>query len=479
MKCLTTNRRNALYLGRMTFRDVTSIYVTSFDMSFREHTIIKSLLDTYRPTLGRLVDVGQKRVHSILISAKNDNNMVFKLRRKQTKQSQLYHVKGNHPARVIDGDGGNDDGPMFFVPSTKTSRNKKFRGIFKKKGKPVTHLPTIGESTYNSSDNDTSWDAVDDEIECVLFLDERSERSSSSRSSSSSRGYKKDYTESREPAETSRRPSNSSEDSSVYKLMINELANDFSLEANKVESSKSTSTHRSTVRVAVKNTEPEHQGTSPSDDIRETIEETDGSSKRVEFEEGHAARHARVSISYDDTEVSYDESQSHFSEYEDESDGYTTDNPSWSHHERRAVTIKKNSLRRCASMNDVPEKSSLVKSVEKMRKSRSEVMSRPRKPEEQNAQSQHTRDSSVFFDEATTYTDSERFLRETATGGTTVAGESVWTDGVSTYDDMTTFDDSEVYNWKNMNSFDSWMSIQNELKGGSQNDCFCGAAWLF
>jgi hypothetical protein len=403
--------------------------------------------------------------------------MVFKIRRKLKEQaSRERPLFVRQWSQDIDVDDEGDD--EFFNPAPAMKRvpdpppRKKASGLrrmFKRKKNqfhksPATQLPTIGELTFNSSDHDGSWET--DEIELVLEAREEGTETRRSLEECGRDSTPYESTASREKLDeaVSRQCSSASEDSTVYKLMIKEIAQDFSSDElmdtdDRGESTikrDADSSSNGPVKDEADNFEIEAGPADHKHGESTTNRDTGSSSSDVKDEADNFEIEAEYDFAMRGTEnhvVETNDSISVEAEYrEDDSQSYFSEvaenASSWNSSGEDDDKMGNDSHASCNS----DQRASL-------------------------AQSQHTRDSSVF-DDVTTWTEDES-LREMATGVTTTAGESTWTEGASTFDDVTTFDESEVYDWKNMNSFDSWLEIQNELKGGSRSDClFCGA-WIF
>jgi hypothetical protein len=455
--------------------------------------------------------------------------MVFKIRRKRNKQaSREPPLFARQSSEEFDVDKGDDE---FFNPAPAMKRvpdpppRKKasgLRGMFKKKKNrfhksPATQLPTVGELTFNSSDHDGSWET--DEIELVLEAreDGTETRRSLEECGRDSAPYESIASREKLAEAVSRHCSSASEDSTVYNLMMNEIAQDFPSdglmdpddrgessikrdadfssngpvkdEADNFEIEAGPADHKHGERTTNRDTGSSFSDVKVKADNFEIEAEYDFSMRGTE---NHVVE-TNDSVSVE-TEYTEDESQPYFSEVAENASSWNSSgedddkmgndyHASYNRTESTEFCVDKEALRRCSSLVGArPEKILSTTSAMAMRKSRSEVISREEKEQHSDrraslAQSQHTHDSSVFDDD-TTWTEGES-LREMAIGVTTTAGESTWTEGASTFDEVSTFDESEVYEWKNMHSFDSWLSIQNELKGGYRSDClFCGA-WIF
>jgi hypothetical protein len=438
--------------------------------------------------------------------------MRFKIRRRLNKQvSRDPPLFVRQSSQEIDVDDKGDD--EFFNPAPAMKRvpdpplRKQvsgLRGMFKRKKKkihksPETQLPIIEELTFNSSDHDGSWET--DEIE--LVLEAREEGTETRRSleecARDSTPYEGTASNEKLAEAVSIHCSSASEDSTIYKLMIKEIAQDYSSDglmdtADHGECTikrDSGSSSNGSVKDEADNFEIEAGPADHNHGEITTNRDTGSSSSDVKDEADNFEIEAEHNFSMRDTGSSSSDVKDEADNFEIEAEYNfsikgseyhvveTNDSVSvkTEYREDESQSYFSEVVENASSWNSSGEDDDRMGNhsyVSCNRTESTEVISREEKEQHSDqraslAQSQHTRDYSV--------SDDGESLREMATGVTTTAGESTWTEGTITFDfdDVTTFDESEVYDWKNMKSFDSWLSIQNELKGGSRSDChFCG-----
>eukprot|EP00980_Cylindrotheca_fusiformis_P004585 scaffold981_cov119-Cylindrotheca_fusiformis.AAC.9 len=351
--------------------------------------------------------------------------------------------------------------PQFFVHPAVRPRTKKLRRIFQKKRRqPKVAVPEESALNHNSSGT-ALWDP--EEIELVLgaetreeeFIDSRASQDSFSRESYSYEELGSKYTRATYE-ELGSKYTKATEDSTIYNLIAGDLGNDdFSMDTRMFAQDESNCDRSQS---ATRQVAASHAAISPV------------ANKNI----GIKMNHVDSLSSQFNTPAAVNDSSQGSADTRNvlrNMDKYCTEaetNASWNL--KREIAEKQASHRHSSRYAGGPADSNSEASTTRRRDSKS---SHKKNLENSTTQSVYTLDSTVL-DDNTTFTDGESSMG-TSTGFTTMNGESIWSEGASTFTD-TTFDDSEIYRWKHLNSFDSWLSIQNELKGNSQGSClFCGA----